>query len=54
MVDIDPRLYRKEYPPSVTKTNLIEVKVNITIISIGAIGELDMTFNAKLNLHLEW
>ena len=49
---IDKDLYNKKYPPIDYKE--LDVKVHVMIRSIQQLNELDMTFNSKITLSLEW
>ena len=54
MVSIDEHFYRQEYPPFMPNGLPISVKINLTVITVGNIKEIDMTFEASIFLHLEW
>ena len=53
--EADPKRYNKQYPPITKGTNQqLDVKVNMEIESLQNIKELDMSFDAKFVLVLEW
>ena len=52
LITIDKDLYNKKYPPIDYKK--LDVKVHVMIRSIQQLNELDMTFNSKITLSLEW
>ena len=55
MVFIDPKTYQKDYPPlSDIRNETLEIKINILLFAIEKIMEIDMTFQTKLALKLEW
>ena len=55
IVFIDPSNYRKYYSPTPDDLNkMLEVKVNMNLFAIEKIMEIDMTFETKFTLTLEW
>ena len=52
LIIINKDLYNKKYPPR--NYQALDVKVQVIIISIYQLNELDMTFNSKITLSLEW
>ena len=55
MVFIDPKNYLKYYPPGPDEnTEVLDVKVNMMLQTIEKIMEIDMTFETKFMLILEW
>ena len=55
MVFIDPMNYLKYYPPGPVENNdILEVNVFMMLLTIEKIMEIDMTFDTKFGLVLEW
>ena len=52
ILDINKSIYQKQLPP-LTSTGL-EIKIGIDLIFIHQIDELNMKFNSKLKLSMEW
>ena len=55
IVFIDPKNYLKYYPPIPEgKNEMLEIKVNMILFAIEKIKEIDMTFETKFTLIVEW
>ena len=53
LITINKEVYNKAYPPRV-EGGLLDVKADIIVVAIRNIKELDMTFNSKITLSMEW
>ena len=53
LITINKEIYNKDYPPRIEGAPL-DVKVYIIIVAIQNIKELNMSFNSKITLALEW
>ena len=51
--DVDSTTYNKIYPP-ISRQKGTEVKVHMNILHINRVNELEMNFDAKIGLTLEW
>jgi hypothetical protein len=54
MLSITSDLYRKEYPPFLKDNLNTKVNINLTILSVGEIDEIKMSFSLHFLLSLEW
>ena len=54
IVKIDPRSYRKEYPPMLKDDEKISVNVSMIINSISNIHDINESFQAKFTIILKW
>ena len=55
IVFIDPTSYRKYYPPIPDDiSEMLDIKVNMNLFSIEKIMEIDMTFETKFTVTVEW
>ena len=54
ILQIDPRSYRKEYPPMQKDDQRIPVNVSMSISAISNIHDIKESFQAKFAIILEW
>ena len=53
IVKIDPRSYRKEYPPMLKDDEKISVNVSMIINSISNIHDINESFSSEIHNHFE-
>jgi hypothetical protein len=54
IVEIDKKLYQKENPPLGRDGRRTNVTVSVTVNAFGRLNEIEMTFQANFDVHLEW
>ena len=54
ILQIDPRSYRKEYPPMQKDDQRIPINVSMSISAISNIHDIKESFQAKFAIILEW
>jgi len=54
MVQMNKNLYQKEHPPLSKETHKTEVMVNITVFIIENFNEMELKFDAKFIVQMEW